>query len=442
MTRYLIIGTGVAGISAAEAIRSLDLTSEITFVSDDRYGFYSRPGLAYLLTGEIPSDSLFNYTPQAYKELNAKFARGLVTRIFTNEHAVEVDRGKINLQYDRLLIATGSYALKPAIPGIDLEGVVKLDHMEDARQIISLAKKAKRAVVIGGGITALELVEGLVANKVKVLYLLRGDRYWGNVLDETESRIIEKRLKEEKIAIQFNAEAVEILGKNGKVAGVRLSSGEVIKGDMVAVAIGIQPRLDLAIDAGITTDRGILTDEYLQTNIEGIFAAGDVAQAIDSSSGKRVLDTLWSPAREQGWTAGLNMAGSKTPYRKSPPFNVTRLAGLTTTIIGQIGGGKDSDLFGIARGDSETWRDIPDAIVAQNGFEVNRLRLMIGERKIVGAVVMGDQTMSYPIQHLVANGTDITPIRAELLAPDANIASILANFWTGLSKQKLQSSPS
>jgi NAD(P)H-nitrite reductase large subunit len=207
---------------------------------------------------------------------------------------------------------------------------------------------------------------------------------------------------------------------------------------MVAVAIGILPRLALAKDSGIATDRGIITDEYLQTNVPDVYAAGDVAQAFDAASGKQVLDTLWSPAREQGWTAGLNMAGVKTSYRKSPPFNVTRLAGLTTTIIGQVGSGKDTDLYGIARGDSETWRDIPDAIIAQTGFEVNRLRLMIGEKEIVGAVVMGDQTLSYPIQHLVANRSDITPIRSELLAPGANISAIIANFWTMVSSQNLQ----
>jgi NAD(P)H-nitrite reductase large subunit len=199
---------------------------------------------------------------------------------------------------------------------------------------------------------------------------------------------------------------------------------------MVAVAIGIKPRLELAQISGITIDRGIVTDEYLQTNVESIYAAGDVAQAVDSLSGKHVLDTLWTPAREQGLTAGLNMVGVRAPYCKSPPFNVTRLAGITTTIIGQVGGGKDKDVFGIARGDSETWRDIPDAIVAQTGFEVNRLRLMVGEKHLLGAVVMGDQKLSFPIQNIIANHMDITPIRAKLLATGASIADILVKYWT------------
>jgi NAD(P)H-nitrite reductase large subunit len=436
MTAYVIIGCGVAGISAAEAIRSKVPGSVISIISDDRHGYYSRPGLAYFLTGEIPGNQLYIYPPKSYQKLNANFVRARATRIMPAEHIVELDGGKSSLVYDRLLLATGSFALKPDIPGIELDGVVKLDHMDDAKDILSLAKKAKKAVIVGGGITALELAEGLLANRVKVHYLLRGDRYWGNVLDEIESRIIEYRLKEDRISIQYKAELSEILGRNGKVSGVRLTGDEVIQCDMVAVAIGIKPRLDLAKATGIATDRGILTDEFLQTNIEDIFAAGDAAQAIDAASGKKVIDTLWNPAREQGWTAGLNMAGVRTPYRKSPAFNVTRLAGLTTTIIGQVGGGQDEDVLGIARGDSETWRDIPDAIVAQNGFEVNRVRIMVGEKQLLGAVVMGDQTLSYPIQHIIADHTDISPIRSQLLAPGAKIPEILIDFWTAFQRQE------
>ncbi len=434
MTEFLIIGSGVAGISAAEAIRSKDPSSPITIISEDPHGFYSRPGLAYFLTGEVPQDQLFNYTPQAYKELKAKFLRGRVTRIRPSDRVVEAENGKNSIRYDKLLIATGSFALKPEVPGINLEGVVKLDHMDDAMRIVAMAKKAKKAIIVGGGITALELAEGLIANRVKVHYLLRGDRYWGNVLDESESRIIERRLKEHQITIQFHAELKEITGKTGRVNGVRLESGESIPCDMVAVAIGIKPRLELAQVSGIAAERGILTDEYLQTNVESIFAAGDVAQAVDSLSGKHVLDTLWTPAREEGWTAGMNMVGVRTPYCKSPPFNVTRLAGVTTTIIGQVGGGKDKDVIGIARGDSETWRDIPDAIVAQTGFEVNRLRLMVGEKHLLGAVVMGDQKLSFPIQNIIAKHMDITSIRSNLLAAGAPIADILVNYWTDVNE--------
>jgi NAD(P)H-nitrite reductase large subunit len=285
-------------------------------------------------------------------------------------------------------------------------------------------------VVVGGGITALELVEGLIARGVKVHYLLRGDRYWSNVLDEQESRIVEHRLQEEGVKLHFHSEIAEIMGKKGRVAGVLLKDGKSLKCDLVTYAIGIRPRLELAKQAGLEVDRGILVNEYMQTNDPDIFAAGDVAQVYDPISGRAVLDSLWTPARQQGYTAGLNMTGQKTAYVKSAPFNVTRLAGLTTTIIGMVGKGRDDDLVSIARGDSETWRHLPEAIVAQTGFDVNRLRLLVGEKTLLGAIVMGDQKVSFPLEKIISNRMDITPIRESLLAPNARIADLIAEFWT------------
>jgi hypothetical protein len=123
------------------------------------------------------------------------------------------------------------------------------------------------------------------------------------------------------------------------------------------------------------------------------------------------------------------MAGRQTPYRRAVPFNVTRLAGLTTTIIGMVGSGRDDDLVGIARGDSETWRHLPEAIIAQSGFEVNRLRLLVGEQTLLGAVVMGDQKLSFPLEKIISAGMDISPIRERLLTPQAKIGEVIAEFW-------------
>ena len=264
---------------------------------------------------------------------------------------------------------------------------------------------------------------------MKVHYLLRGDRYWSNVLDEQESRIVEQRLKEEGVTLHHHAEVIEVTGRNGRVNGVRLLSGEALKCDLVAYAIGIRPRVELAKGAGLAVDRGILVNEHLQTNDPDIYAAGDVAQAYDPLSGRSILDSLWNPAREQGHVAGLNMAGSRTAYTKSPPFNVTRLAGLTTTIIGTVGRGRDDDLVGIARGDSETWRQLPESIVAQTGFDVNRLRLLVGRKTILGAIVIGDQKLSMPLQRIISENMDISAIRERLLVSNAKIGDVIADFW-------------
>ncbi len=431
MSRYVIIGSGVAGMAAAEAIRGQEAQAAITLIGDDPHGYYSRPGLAYLLSGELDESLLYPFRKPDYHKLQASFVRGQVDCILPAAHRVALADGRM-LDYDRLLIATGSQALRLKIPGAELAGVHKLDHLEDARRLIAGARRGRTAVVTGGGITALELVEGLAARGMHVHYVLRSERYWPNVLDETESRIVEQKLRHDGVHIHLKSEIKEILGKKGRVSGVLLASGETLRCELAAYAIGIAARTELAQAAGIACQRGVLVDETLRTAQPDIFAAGDVAQVFDPAAGEHILDSLWPFARQQGWAAGLNMAGCPTPYRKAIPFNVTRLAGLTTTIIGTVGGGRgeavDADVVGIARGDSETWRRLPDAIVAQDGFDVNRLRLMLGERHILGAVVMGDQKFSALLQRLVRDRVDISPIRARLLAPQANLGDILAQF--------------
>jgi NAD(P)H-nitrite reductase large subunit len=213
------------------------------------------------------------------------------------------------------------------------------------------------------------------------------------------------------------------------VAGIRLANGQSVACDLLAYGIGIQPRITLAKEAGIICERGILVDEHMRTNLLDIFAAGDVAQVFDPASGRSVLDSLWSPAREQGSVAGMNMAGKNMAYLKAVPFNVTRLAGLTTTIIGTVGSGQSGDPVTIARGDSETWREVPDAIIAQSGFDTNHLRLMIASKTIVGAIVIGDQKLSSALQTIIRDRIEITSIRAQLIAPNAPIADLLAHFW-------------
>jgi len=209
---------------------------------------------------------------------------------------------------------------------------------------------------------------------------------------------------------------------------------------MLAYAIGVRPQTHLAKQAALEVDRGILVDEYMQTNDPNIFAAGDVAQVYDPLLKRSVIESLWTPSREQGTTAGLNMAGRKKIYAKSVALNVTRLAGLTTTIIGSVGQGQDLDLIGIVRGDSETWHQLPDSTstVAQSGFDVNHVRVMVGKQTLLGAVVMGDQTLSNPLQKIISNKVNISSIREDLLKPNANIAEVLVRFWANYEGHKLK----
>ncbi len=428
MTRNVIIGTGISGFSAAQTLRSLDSEADILLVSEDPHGFYSRPGLAYYLTGEIPEKQLFPFLKKGKLNLDVQHVKGRVTRLDPKSHSMEIDPPG-SLVYDRLLLATGASYVPLDVPGADLRGVVKLDNLEDTRHILSLVRHTKSAVVVGGGVVGLELAEGLVAQGIKTHYLLRGDWFWSNVLAEGESRMIERNLAHDGITLHHHAEIVEILGKNGKVRGVRTTQGDVIRCDMVAVGIGVRACKELAQAAGLKTDRGILADEYLQTSDPDIFAAGDVAQILDPLSGRSSIDNLWYPGRKQGRIAASNMAGQKLTYQRTVATNVLRLAGVMTTIIGSIGSGRDEGPMYTTRGSSETWQQLPNTIATEGGTELNHLRLVVGERVLYGAVVMGDQKIARPLREMINNQVDITPIREQLLPSSARLGQIIMDYW-------------
>jgi nitrite reductase (NADH) large subunit len=436
VSHLVIVGMGAAGFSAAEAIRKNLNDAAITVVTDEPHGFYSRPGLAYVLTNELPEHQLFPGSGKSVSRLGLKPLIQRVVRLEPDAHQVVLADGR-RLDYDALLLAPGAEAMVPTFPGADLPGVVTLDDMDDTREIWRRARRAKSAVVIGGGITALELVEGLRAQKVTVHYFLRRERFWSSVLDPVESRMVEDRLAHEGILIHRHTEINQIVAKKDwrgrkKIAAVETNSGKMIRCDMVAVAVGVRPRLELINGTNIQTDRGILVNECMESNVPGIFAAGDVAQVFDPLTGKSQLDVLWPVAVAQGRVAGANMAGVATTYRRAVPLNVTRLAGMVVTLVGSVGNRRDSDgdLVTISRGDSEVWRGIPNVIVVYDHHEINRQRLIIKENRLVGAIIVGDQTLSPLVEHLIQQRVDIGAIVPALKTAGANLVDILHRLPT------------
>lgn len=427
MTNYVIIGMGAAGFAAAETIRQIDTRGDILMISPEDAGYYSRPALAYYLSKEINEGSLFPRTQSDFKSLKITYLKNLVTRIVPEKKEISLKDQK-RIGYDQLLLTPGAKAVQPKLEGIDLEGVFYLDTHAQTKKLIRQAKKGKTAVVVGGGITALEIVEGLNARKMKVNFFLRSNLYWNRVLDSVESKIILARLEEEGVIVHRNTEALKISGKQGKVSGIQTNQGETIKTDLAAFAIGIKPRTSLALEAGIEIHQGIKVNQYMETDLDAVYAAGDAAEVYDPHSKSWIVDSLWPIARHQGIVAGKNMAGLKEAYQRQLPMNVTRLAGLTTTIIGSVGSADPDDTYSIVRGESQAWQIMPDAVVCQNNFDVNRLRLMIGEKYIHGAVLLGDQSLSRILEDIIVNKISILPIRERLLQSTANLSDILIRF--------------
>jgi NAD(P)H-nitrite reductase large subunit len=248
-------------------------------------------------------------------------------------------------------------------------------------------------------------------------------------LDPVESALVERRLETAGIVLHRRTEIARALGSEGKVVGVETRAGRIVPCDLVCVATGVRPRLELVRTGGLSVDRGVVVSEYLETSAADVFAAGDVAQAYDPAAGHGVLDTLWASAAAQGRVAGLNMSGRQVPYRKLVALNVTCLAGLVTTVVGDVGGEDDPDLVTITRGQSEAWHlgATSMSVVDQQGE--GRIRLRLGERTIIGALVLGNQALSEPLHRLVADQVDITTIRSALLQHPEVLPSTLLRFY-------------
>ena len=427
MTRYVLIGSGIAALSAAEAIRQTDATGSITLVSEEPHPFYSRPGLAYLLRKDIGEEQLRIRTEKDIAELRLERLTARVERLEPAARELVLADGR-RLNYDRLLLATGALAAPPPFPGANLAGVVKLDSLNDTRRILQLARRRRPAVVVGGGITALELAEGLCTRGMKVQYFLRGTRYLSDVLDEVESRMVLDRLRREGVTIRTGTQVKEVVGVEGRVNAVVTQAEERVSCEVVAVAIGVRPRVELAKAAGLTVRKGIVVDEFLETSALDVFAAGDVAEVVDPRTGNAALDVLWPVALQQGLAVGANMAGQRKSYLKGTPFNVTQLAGLKTTIIGAVGGGSNEDLVAITRGESEAWRRSAQARMVGTSDDVNRVRLVLDGNRLIGALVMGEQGWSRPLQQLIVEQADVAPIRDALLQGGAIALEQLAAF--------------
>ena len=439
-THYVIIGNGAAGATAAETIRRVEPRGRITILTAEPYPMYSRPGLAYVLMNEIPAHQVICRDLDWYKKWEINLVLGKVVRLNTNRQELCLDDGRM-VRYDRLLIATGARATPPPYPGRDLDGVVYLDTLDGVKALVKKAKRGRRAAVVGGGITALELAEGLAHRGVETHYFLRRGRLWGKVFNDAEAKLLEEKMRAHHVHIHYNSELVEILGgRRGKVRGVSLKDGREFKCDLVGVAIGARPQIELAQNTPIATDRGILVNEYMESNVPNVYAAGDCAQVYNRYTHSHVLDILWPSAVAEGNAAGLNMAGRRRAYVKGVPFNACLLFGLHIVVIGQVNPRRDDDakaepelLQHISRGSSEVWYTWPRPYKSAWAKEgENSIRLVLSGNRLAGALVIGEQSLADPLRYLIEHQVNIAPMRAQLAAGGEDMRCALISYWQNL----------
>ena len=406
----MIIGNGVAGITAARALSEAGAEAEI--YTQEAHHYYPRPRLQRFLAGEIELEGLPLYAPAWYEK------RGIAVHL--GVEVVELDpRGKRialvdgrEVPYDRLLLATGSCPFIPPIEGVDKDGVFSLRTVEDALAIRKWAcpepvegpsrraEGAKRAVVVGGGLLGLEAARALTVLGLEVTVLERGPYLLQRQLDAEGGALMRELIGAMGIEVVLEASTQAILG-GGQATGVLLRDGPRIEGDLILISAGVRCNVRLAQEAGLEVNRGVVVDEHLRTSADDIYAAGDVAEFRGRTYG------IIPAALEQARAAAVNMLGrEQTEYRGTIPSNSLQVVGIDCASIGMVHP-EGGDCQELRRSRAGVYK-----------------KLVLRDGRLTGAILLGDRKDVAPINRLIRMGTDVSRYAERLLDDDFD--------WKGL----------
>ncbi|MBU0729296.1 MAG: FAD-dependent oxidoreductase [Proteobacteria bacterium] len=390
MVDYLIIGSGVAGLTAAEEIRKQDQKGSITIISEEDLPFYYRIRLNDFIAGEIPEEKLVAKNQAWYDE--QKIIILTETRVIGADpetRTVFTDDNQ-EISYKRLLIATGSHSFVPPIPGTDLEGVFALRDISDARAIAHFADNITNAVIIGGGLLGLETGDAL-ARLGKIITVVEfSPRLLPRQLDGPGASLLQGFFEKSGFSFRLDARTREINGTKS-VTGVTLESGETLEAQMVIISAGVRPNMELAAPLGLKTDKGIQINQYMETSVNDIYAAGDVCQFQEIPP-----YGIWPAASQQGRIAGANMAGDKLAYSGTTISTKLKVAGIDLASAGEIDPENKFD----CRIDSQADR---------------YKKIVIDQNRIIGCILLGDTKKFTKYTKAITEKTELQDIPAELI---------------------------
>lgn len=320
-TRYLIIGGGLAGGSAVRAIRQADSEGRLMLVTEESYPPYDRVPLSktYLL-GKFKRERLFLLKPDQFDPFRTEIrTRTRAVGLDLAARTVALDSGEL-VRFQRLLLATGGRPRRLNIPGSDLQGIYYLRTIDDSDAIRSEAHPGRRAAIIGGSFIGCEVAVALHQLGVQVTIFEVEPLLFGRVFDATVARALTDFIRSKGIAVETGASIVRFTERDGRVGGVELADGRVFEADFAVVGIGIVLNTELAGAAGLEVQNGVVVDESLQTAVEGVFAAGDIARYYSPIYGRHLRVEHYDTAVKQGRRAGLNLTGQVEPYDALPYF--------------------------------------------------------------------------------------------------------------------------
>lgn len=332
----VIIGNGIAGVSCAQAVRRLRPEARITLVSAESAHHFSRPALMYLYMGHLRWPDVQPFEDWYWPENRLELVHDRATHLDAAQRLVHL-AATPPLRYDALLLATGATTRYYDWPGQHLRGVQGLVSKADVELMAASTRDVQQAVVVGGGLIGVELAEMLRSRHIGVTMLVRDAHYWGSVLPAEEAALVAAQLRRHGVQVRYGTELAEVLGDaEGRVRAVRTRAGEELPCQWLGVATGVRPNLALAADTAIETDQGFLVDDFLQTSVPGIFAAGDCAQRRQPPPGEAAIEPLWYTGRMQGETVAHTICGQPTRYQRGPWFNSAKFFDLEYQTYGQV----------------------------------------------------------------------------------------------------------
>ncbi len=339
MEHIVIIGNGISGVTTARHIRKLS-DKKITIISAETEFFFSRTALMYVYMGHMKFEHTQPYENWFWKKNNIELKKGFVEKVNFEENQLIFSNGE-TMNYDKLVIATGSKPNKFGWPGQDLEAVMGMYHKQDLENLEKYApnnKICKRAVIVGGGLIGIEMAEMLRSRDIPVTFLVRESSFWNGVLPAEESEMINKHIREHHIDLRLNCNLKEILSdKNGKARAVIVAeTGEEIPCDVVGLTAGVSPNISFLKESGIELGRGVKVNRFLETNIKDIYAIGDCAEQHEAIDQRRPIEAVWYTGRMMGETLAQTICGNRTQYKPGHWFNSAKFLDLEYQTYGWV----------------------------------------------------------------------------------------------------------
>ncbi len=382
MTRYVIVGNGVAGTTAAEKIRELDREGAITILSAEDTPFYYRIRLPEVVAGDIEEPKIIAKKPDWYRDRSIDLhLQTTVTEADADTKTLRTESGQ-EFSFDKLLLANGSSSFIPPIQGADTPGVFALRSVQDVRDIRTWAGHATRVVLIGGGLLGLEAGNGLRKLGKEVTVVEFFPRLLPRQLDTDGAGRLQSMLEDMGFSFRLGAKTTSISGEKG-VREVHLESGETLPADLVLISAGVRPNLELAKQLGLDSDKGIKVNEHLETSRQGIYAAGDVTEYQGRVYG------IWPAAEEQGGLAGHNMAGAGEAYQGTVMANTLKVVGIDLASAGEIDADNEHD---------------SRVRASENSYR----KLVLEGGTVIGSIMLGDTSGFQKVTRMMKEQTDVS----------------------------------